>query len=212
MAGCGAFHRSPTWATVAYSHLRPGGGGDPSEDYAQQLSGLLKSARIEHKVVSYEFRYRTRLREEAVGTRTAVIYRDNSHPSHPWWLMDDRLRTPFWLPGDDVNYQLSFYLRRPATAVSVNGQNLDGDGKGTLSTASEAPSFFARLNPLRRTERSRPFVAQPSRPTAPAGEYSEHWLARFRATNGTHFDPVSVADHMKMEQLMGRHRHTVALR
>src|SRR5688572_28636460 len=98
LTGCST---SPTWSRVRSVRVDVRDTADPSGVYAEQLSSVLRTAGVEHRVVTYQFRYHTRLREEAVGTRTAVIYRDDSNPANPWWLMDDRAKNPVWVPGSD---------------------------------------------------------------------------------------------------------------
>lgn len=174
--GCGALHRSPTWETVISTRVDTRDSGDPSATYAEQMSGVLKSSNVEHKVVTYEFRYRTRLREDAMDTRTAVLYRDDAGGRNPWWLVDNVSRTPVWLPGENVEKQLEFYLHRPATVLTVNGVSASGDGKAAtgdgkiafakakVETKKDERSFFARLSPVSKTERSRKFVAHGKAP------------------------------------------------
>src|SRR5438552_439092 len=96
VAGCS--HSPSPWNTVRSVRVDTRDSDDPSAAYAEHLSGVLKSANVEHKVVTYQFHYRTALREEAVATRTAVLYRDDHNPSNPWWLTDERLNKPVWLP------------------------------------------------------------------------------------------------------------------
>ena len=92
LAGCS--NPSSPWSTVRAVRVDTRDSSDPSATYAEHLSDTLKAAKVEHKIVTYEYRYRTALREEAVGTRTAVIYRDDSDPRNPWWLMDERVSKP----------------------------------------------------------------------------------------------------------------------
>ena len=51
---------------------------DPSYAYAAKLHEALSARGVEHKVVVYQYHYTTRQNEEALGTRTAVIYCDDS--------------------------------------------------------------------------------------------------------------------------------------
>src|SRR5688572_23511766 len=113
-SGCSG-SRSSTWGTVRANRLgyRSNGGG--SEEFAEQLASELKAVHVAHKVVAYEYRYRTPGGDEAIESRTAVLYHDGSDSRNPWWLMEDRLRSPVWVPGQDPEYQVSFYLHRPAT-------------------------------------------------------------------------------------------------
>lgn len=190
---------------------------DPSATYAETLSASLKSAGVAHKVVTYEFRYRTRLREEAIGTRTAVLYRDENDPRNPWWLMDDRLSKPLWLPGENLEYQLAYYIHRPATVVSVDGFKASGEGKKLAGTRPEERSnFLARLFPARKDTGSRlqvrreaPRVAVTADAENAPGEITPRALALFRARHGTEFDRASVMDRVKMEHLLRAHRQFV---
>ena len=228
-AGCGGLRRSPAWETVISSRIDTRDEADPSAAYAERLSSRLKQAGVEHKLVTYEFRYRTRLREEAVDTRTAILYRDDNHSRDPWWLADDRSAyNPVWLPREDINYQLAFYLHRPATVISVHHVPGSSDGKKSIKEpAVQGQTALARLEPVRKTERSWSFlslfrpapvpaktVRQPGRakPTlmaqAPRGSSpNARHLALFRARHGTNFDPSSIADRIKMDRLVQRRGH-----
>jgi hypothetical protein len=88
--------------------------------YADKLHKTLQDARVEHKVVTFKFRYRSRLHLQREGEETAVIYRDCCTPSQPWWIMADRLSTPVWLPTAPVESQVAFYVSRPATIVKID--------------------------------------------------------------------------------------------
>src|SRR5215213_2792355 len=103
LAGCS--QSSSHWNTVRSVRVDTRDAEDASAAYAEHLSGVLKSANVQHKIVTYEYRYRTALREEAVGTRSAVLYRDETNPRNPWWLSDERLSKPVWLPGEDETHQ-----------------------------------------------------------------------------------------------------------
>lgn len=175
LAGCQVFKRSETWATVTkvrgtYNPSDP----DPSRTYATRLHRVLQENAIEHKLVTYQFRYTTRLRETAVGTRSAVIYKDASTPSHPWWLMDERLAKPIWLPNEALEKQLAFYLRNPTELVEQSQFPGEGPGKN-MAAVQVAPDG-----------------ASPQRQTAEAD---------FRATHGTKYDPASAVDRRKLEHL-----------
>ena len=209
-AGCGGLRRSTAWETVISTSVDTRDAVDPSADYAEQLSAALKAKGVEHKVVTYEFRYRTRLREDAIETRTAVLYRDPGSSRDPWWLADERSRDPVWLPGENLDQQLAFYLHRPATVLTIDGAPGTAEGKRQIAAPkTEQPSFFARLWPVRKTERSRKFPA----PTlhTPGAIFSERQLALFRLRHGSKFDPASVIDRVKMERLTGA-RDIIAVR
>jgi hypothetical protein len=225
LTGCS--QPSSPWRTARAVRVDTRDSDDPSAAYAEHLSGVLKTAHVEHKIVTYEYRYRTALREEAIGTRTAVIYRDDKNPNNPWWLMDESLSKPVWLPGEDENRQVSFYMQKPATVVStttIGGE----DGKRVIAApdASESPErMVARLEPVRKTERSfqwptwfgqwrhvqlasaasqRSSEMRRVRPSATREVESAapSLVTLFRVRHGTNFDRASEVDRRKMEDLL----------
>jgi hypothetical protein len=119
LAGCEAPQKSHTWETVrAVRHSGPAA-KTPALDYARELHGALQGAGVEHRVVTFKFRYRSRLLLNREGEETAVIYRDPTTPAQPWWLMAERLSTPVWIPSQPLESQVSFFVSRPATVVRV---------------------------------------------------------------------------------------------
>ncbi len=199
LAGCHVFERSAAWTQA--SRVRPGETSrdpDPSSAYAAKLHQAFAERGMEHKVVLYQYRYTTRRHEEAIGTRTAVIYRDSATPRHPWWLKDDRLITPFWLPNGSLDKQLSFYLRRPAEVLEQTDYPArSGDGKATVALARPGP--VTRIVPVRPAPTPPPpvFVEQSKEPASPVADLEE----LFHAEHGTPYDPASPTDRRKMEQL-----------
>ena len=153
LTGCQVFKKSEAWDKV--SKVRPEEtrkDPDPSAAYAAKLHHALAGSRIEHKVVTYQFRYLTHLREEAVGTRTAVVYRDTTNSKYPWWLKDDRLSRPFWLPNGDLGKQVAFYIRSAAEVLEHKDYSGRGtDGKTALAAAHPA---FAPQHPTFSQHRS----------------------------------------------------------
>ena len=119
LAACEGSKQKTTWQKVIETKpdKATAANTDRGEAYTDKLHKLLTTEKVEHKVVTYQYRYQTRMRDEAVGTLQAVLYKDNSDPHNPWWLMDERLGKPVWLPGEDVNKQVGFYLRRTAQVV-----------------------------------------------------------------------------------------------
>ncbi|MEQ1858422.1 MAG: hypothetical protein ABMA13_00640 [Chthoniobacteraceae bacterium] len=209
LAGCGALRPSATWSLVRAARVETRDAADPSAAFAVQLGAVLKSAGVEHKVVTYEFSHRTRRGEEVTATRTAVVYRDGACARSPWWLMDERLRAPAWLPGEDLGRQLSFYARRRATVLSVaGGSSRDNGGTRLAQLQPGKPSFLARLWPIRKTERSRRFAPQP---VVHRDEITPRMLSQFRAQHGTNFDPACVLDRVKMDRLAGGPRVVAGL-
>jgi hypothetical protein len=136
LAGCQVFKRSNTWEKVTKVRGTRDLDPDASEKYASRLHDVLKADAVEHKVVTYQYRYTTRLREEAVSTRTAVLYKDKATPGSPWWLMDDQLEKPVWLPNAQVERQVEFYLHQPAQVVA---QSDFGGGDAGKSVITDAP-------------------------------------------------------------------------
>lgn len=132
--------------------VRPGDSfrqADPSASYAQKLHEVLLNQGVEHYVVTYQYRYYTGHYEEAVGTRTAVVYRDEADSHYPWWLKDDRTATPFWLPNGDLNAQLSFYARRKAEVIEQKHYPAHGGNKEVVTphrTAQNKVQFRGGLS------------------------------------------------------------------
>lgn len=119
LAGCETPRQSRTWETVkAVRHTGPCV-KDPASAYAKKLHTTLQSASVPHKVVTFKFRYRSRLLLNREGEETAVIYRDCAPPAQPSWLMSERLSSPVWLPAKPLESQVAFYLSRPVSIVKV---------------------------------------------------------------------------------------------
>ena len=117
LAACEGPKQKTTWQKVTETKPDKVAAADPGEAYTNKLHKMLTAEKVQHKVVTYQYRYETRMRDQAVGTHSAVLYKDDSNPQNPWWLMDERLGKPVWLPGQDVNQQVAFYLRRQAQVV-----------------------------------------------------------------------------------------------
>ena len=133
LAACEGSKQKTTWEKVRETRPDKVTSADPGEAYATKLHKVLTNEKVQHKVVTYQYRYKTRMRDEAVGTHSAVLYRDDSDPRNPWWLMDERVGKPVWLPGEDVGKQVAFYLRR--TAQVVEQQEFSGgepEAAGTM--------------------------------------------------------------------------------
>jgi len=160
--------------------VRPGEAAfdpDPSHAYAAKLHEALAAQGVEHKVVVYQYHYTTRLNEEALGTRTAVVYRDDTDASYPWWLKDERLNNPFWLPDGDLNKQISFYIRRKAEVIETKDYPArGGSGKAAVALTPAVPvpvqrtaskpqhqEPVTRINPYKKAPS--PVVAPKSVPT-----------------------------------------------
>ena len=119
VAGCQPTQNSQTWEAVkAAPHIGPGI-PNRSTVYARQLHTTLQRAGVEHKVVTFRFRYPGIQKIDRTGQDVAVIYKDAGSPAQPWWLMSECLWSPVWLPAGPVRRQVDFYLRRPSAIVSV---------------------------------------------------------------------------------------------
>ena len=119
LAGCETPRQSRTWETVkAVRHAGPFV-KDPASAYAEKLHTTLQGASVPHKIVTFKFRYHSRLLLSREGEETAVIYRDCATPAQPSWLMSERLSSPVWLPRKPLESQVAFYLSRPVSIVKV---------------------------------------------------------------------------------------------
>ena len=150
LTGCHVFEKSETWSEAV--KVRPGEAAfdpDPSNAYALKLHEAFAARGVEHKIVVYQYHYTTRNNEQALGTRTAVIYRDDTNPTYPWWLKDDRLNNPFWLPNGDASKQVSFYVRRKAEVIETKDFPGHGGGKQVLALVNQMPSSRVAAHPSR---------------------------------------------------------------
>jgi hypothetical protein len=224
-SGCAAFTTSQTWQKVM--HVRPDSYSDQtdtSDAYAAKLHGVLKAASVEHKVVTYEYHYSTSLREEAVGTHTAVVYRDDIDQKNPWWLMEDRLSKPVWVSGENLEDQVAFYVRHhvdvvnekdfPAngddhkTTVTMATGSTNGDGHGVAShpghlKAQPSSNYFELAAALPKT-------ASAAKKDSPK---TNSYAALFRSVHGSTYDASSSVDRRKMAMLQhdnSRHRQPLA--
>ena len=227
LTGCQVFKKSETWDKVTKVKVDTHGSADPSKTYADQLHRELAASKVEHKVITYQYRYRTRLREEAVGQRTAVLYKDESHPDNPWYLKDEASNRPVWLPNADESKQVAFYIRRNAEVVE--SKDYAGEGKEIIAARPSAVTRIARVQkPAAQPQmvaqaKSSPVIAprQPHFWEAPsqivaraleakpqmaahpalASAHRTDWEQVFRSAHGTYFDPASSLDRDKMETL-----------
>ncbi len=141
LAACQASKPQTTWQTVIQSRPdKVASAANPTQAYTDKLHRVLTQKKVEHKVVTYQYRYQTPLRDEAMGTQTVVLYKDDSNPQNPWWLMDERLTKPIWLPGQDVNRQVAFYSRRKVEVVEQ--KEFSG------GAAPAAPAMIAKQTPV----------------------------------------------------------------
>ncbi|TCO88467.1 hypothetical protein EV701_11769 [Chthoniobacter flavus] len=217
LTSCQVSEKSKTWDTVV--GVRPGDAylqADPSAFYAEKLHAVLLDQGVEHCVVTYQYHYYTNHYEEAVGTRTAVVYRDNDSPGYPWWLKDDRTALPVWLPAGDLEKQISFYCRRKAEVIEAKHYPARcGSGKAVVppkrsamqvqfrsEVAQRVPQPQARVHVAERTQPAvHVDVAKPVEKQSVLARLEARLEKLFRFRNGTAYDPASSVDRRKMEQL-----------
>lgn len=229
LAACEGSKQKTTWQKVTETRPDKVAAADPGEAYTNKLHKVLAADKVEHKVVTYQYRYQTRMRDEAVGTHSAVLYKDNSDPHNPWWLMDERLGKPVWLPGEDVNKQVAFYLRRnaqvleekqftggePQAAATMIAKNtpvvLPGEPAVTrIAKVKKAPAHETAVAQAAPPVEPSPFI-RPARFAPASGgvpipftkpEPAEsHYDDIFRRAHGTEYDPSSPIDRRKMETI-----------
>lgn len=212
LAACQATKPKTTWQTVIQT--RPdsvASAADLPQAYTDQLHRVLTQKKVEHKVVTYQYRYQTPLRDEAVGTQTVVLYKDDSNPRNPWWLMDERLAKPIWLPGQDVNRQVAFYSRRKVQVVEQKEFSGGASEAAPAMIAKQSPVVPADEPAITRIAKVTPAEPKPFiRPArfapatvpftnpAPADSRNDDI---FRRVHGTTCDPSSPIDRRKMETL-----------
>ena len=127
VAGC-AGQRSATWERVVQAPRKTSPTGNRSAVYADGLHSELSKAKVPHKVVTYNYPFRSKFDGAGTAQRTSVIYSDPSSGGNPYWLMDEILMRPVWLPTQPVQQQISFFLRRPAKVVTLR-EYCGNDGK-----------------------------------------------------------------------------------
>ena len=230
LAACTGSKQKTTWQKVR--ETKPDklvATADPSETYTNKLHRMLTENKVEHKVVTYQYRYQTRMRDEAVGTQTAVLYKDNSDPRNPWWLVDSRTGKPVWLPGEDVNKQVAFYMGRKAEVLEQQSFNGGEPGVASTMVAKHTPvvpagepavTRIAKIKTAPATETAvaqaapraepAPFI-RPARfgpathgvtiPFTPPAPAESQYDEQFRRAHGTDYDPSSPIDRRKMETL-----------
>ena len=177
---CQVFEKSELWENV--TQVRPGDSirdPDPSSSYADKLHRVLLEQGVEHIVVVYQYHYFTHQRDEAVGTRTAIVYRDNVDERYPWWLKDDLTSTPVWLPNGELAKQISFYIRREAEVIEKKEYPARG-GSGKTGLALFRPaSVNQRAVFAEKPQRAVTRITQPKSAPSPVASL----LVPFHAAN-----------------------------
>lgn len=228
LTACTPSKQKSTWQKVRETKPdKVAANADPAEAYRGKLHKLLADDKVEHKVVTYQYRYKTRLREEALGTHTAVIYKDNSDPENPWWIVNERTGKPVWLPGQDLNKQVAFYLQRKAEVLEKQ-EFSGGEPSQTEMLAKHTPALrpdssaavqIAQVKkaPVRQGTLAQAPASETTnfvRPARFSGSSREVPIPfttpvpsdaqlddQFRRAHGTDYDPASPLDRHKMESL-----------
>jgi hypothetical protein len=182
LSGCGMFKSSEAWETVMNTKIP--GRGDPaqSDAYARQLQHVLAAKGIESKIVTFRYSVNSRgvnVRSDGKSVVTGLsefsvlLYRNDTTPDNPWWMMDNALSAPVWLPNGTLEQQLRFAGRRPLEIVAVR----DSSGASAVA-ASQRPAPSSASEPV-------------------AGD----WAYLFRRIHGSRYDPASAMDRHKMATL-----------
>lgn len=178
LAGCHTPAKTDAWRKVVDIRKQAGDSGDRSSAYAADVHAVLKEARIEHKVVTFEYQWTSRYSGDQSAQRTVVLYRDPQTPKHQWWLADEPLRTPVWLPDASIERQVAFYVRRPATVVETRDfgtdakevKPLEKPHRKTATTRIEPPAKPApkpKAEAVEQTERKTPETSIKKSGTSP---------------------------------------------
>ena len=164
LAGCSIFQTSPTWDnSVSRSRNIPADGG--STTYVERHHrSLAADAGIEHKIVIYQFRYHPAYREDAAGSGTAILYRDDHTPRFPWWVMDEYGTCP---SGSPTEARRAVEILPPPRGGSGRGKQISQCGqRQNVAAAIRSPDRRSRLQRL-----DRPYPAEePAAPPSPCEE------------------------------------------
>ena len=171
VSGCSVVSTSATWERVVNAPRTITGTGTRSAAYAEGLHAELQRGNIAHKVVTYNYPFYSKFDGKGTAQRTSVIYSDAESQDNPWWLMDERLMRPVRLPTLPVDRQVSFFLRRPVTVVTLR-EYAGGSGKAVapIEEASKkaAITHIETAPPLQVSP-----VTPPKKPAIPRIERSE---------------------------------------
>lgn len=173
VVGCTLGRTSKTWERVVHAPRPSPASKDRPGEYADALHAELERAKVPHKVVTYNYPFYSKFDGHGTAERTSVIYRDVASPRYPWWLMDANLSRPIWLPSQSVQQQVSFFLRRPSTVVTLR-EYMSEDGKSLPAVERKAvkPAPRVRSEPVAekrvvRKAASSPVMERSERVTVP---------------------------------------------
>jgi len=134
--GCDVFRASPGWSVATSLHV--GGKGDykQSEAYAKAVSSELTRRGIENKLVTFRYTVAGNDNAPQIITRSSVIYRDETG-NYPWWLIDNMLALPVWLPNGSVAEQVHFVTRYEPEIIAVNEPERQGRYASSQAVSAE---------------------------------------------------------------------------
>jgi hypothetical protein len=164
---CQMLKRSGPWETVENLHVQIPPGSDPSSAYAAELHRALLRDGVPHRVVSYSYVDSQRF-ELPAGSHTAVIYEDHTSAGSPYWLMDDQLSRPLWLPDGDLEKQLRFYIRGKSV-VGITSKDYPANGFPS-APAETADTPTAQRPPTVPHRTHAPEMRTVPQPPAPAAQ------------------------------------------
>ena len=184
VSSCAVVRPSSTWERVVNAPRSATGAGTLSATYAEGLHAELQRGNIAHKVVTYNYPFYSKFDGKGTAQRTSVIYSDAESQDNPWWLMDERLTRPVWLPTLPVERQVSFFLRRPVTVVTLR-EYAAGDGKTVAHVEAPVEPKIASIEPpppshktptVQRVER----LDKATPPAPPTPWLVERWFEKIR--------------------------------
>jgi hypothetical protein len=151
LSGCAVQRKSTVWQQVIDAPRVAPSGPNTSEAYSKNLHETLQKAGVPHKVVTYNYPFSSKFDGNGTAQRTSVIYRDVNSPAYPWWIVDERLSRPVWLPTESVERQVNFFLRRPAQVVTLREYGA-GDAKAVAAAEPKRRAVAEQVAPTTRIQ------------------------------------------------------------
>ncbi len=176
VAGCHSPQRPSIWRKVVHAPRPPMEAADTQRAYAAELHKLLLESRVPHKIVTAEYHFQSQFQHFAPARRTMVVYRDVTRKGEGWWLMDEGLGAPVWLPNTPLERQIAFYLRRPVTIVDVSDFMGADQAKMVLPLEKTPPrkSGLTSIQPVEpkpaKAHQPKVVAPKPVAPPAPAAK------------------------------------------
>lgn len=152
IAGCQS--KSPTWQKVMATPRATGDAEARDRAYAAELHRTL--GKTPHRVVTFEFDYTSRFHGPSTARRTAVVYWDKTRPKHPWWIMEEAMDRPVWLPNVPLERQIDFHARRPARVVEVLDYTVATGKRVAELESARRPVAISKIERVTREEPAEP--------------------------------------------------------